>query len=1580
MADSDYDEQARSIADRYIRKLNDGDVKGAASIEEEHAAHWNDVAVQIRAIVDELADEAIDYQRLGDSKRLKELLEKNSGTAEQIRAAIAETIAFTNAAQPNTTPAESELHASDLRHQGLTFGESGQYTVGGRLGFGAFGAVHVVKNSGDPESRLVVKILQLGRTRASWQEAKRRFLDEIKLIERHQDSACVVKLVEAGEFESGEPYYVMRRYEGTAQDLLGMGNRTNRFRVGMHIRLRALERFLSEFSKIVGVTLHRDLSSRNLLMEETLHGGAVRKVDFVLCDFGLGKDLADEGRTVLSGSLRSGVGARDFMAPEQLMRFEKASEVSEVFSLGLLAWFCTTGRVPRFALPSHLQRVADGSEQNRYANDYRLESLARLPQAKRLADVPAAVSRVIEIATELEPELRYQTVEEFARDFTAAVAGDRVTAKRSLRKRIIEQAWWYPGRLVGGLAGLVCIVILTLFAWDEYRDNEAVKKEHEQTLKLNKDLKEEKARLFAAKQALDESVRIADRNAREAEDNLYKFVIRDAQKLRAVGDSATLKVRLDQIPQSCRSIDDAMARRAGESQGIQLCALHDGPVTDFLVDEPAGLVVSGGLDGRLLVSELATAELKRTLVEGIFIEETEVSDRTVVIGNRYSLAIEKQGPKDFTRSLAWLKKGEQFLEVSHKGKLRVWDIDGTAEEVLELDGEVSSIAVSFDRGRALIGQTNGKVLLVDIAAKAATTSTTLDGNVTDVAWVVSGWVVGMESGELKLLSPDIETEVYADSVQGPVHDLAATKEGRRLLAATGLRDLTMWDLEGSVVKSRTVSLRESSISEMGSETIEAVSFAPDNSTVDVGLRTGTILRLAIDSLDGEPLASLRLRVGSTIAGLDQFSTRMQRRVVALIREGETLYASCCTGAVTAAKHSSETTESKWHPKSFVLPTGFQSSQIVEVCRDGDIHLRDLAAMHKTVTQASTLQDVVAASMSKNDVLVVASKKGEVAFYQVGTTAFNRVRKPLKLEAISTCAISPDGTKLAVLHSSHELKLIDLESNDVLGTYTLPVHGNEPVRVLFSGNGDTFIVFGIAHRTIVLSSKDASRVSEPVWMSAGRYGTAVARSPIGNVFIGGDDTGTVYFSDRRATGLRTDGPVKALAYVAGSNAAARVIVVDRHGNVVFGDAATGTMSFSFKFSSASKAEPQDLVVTSNLGYVTLVYADGTAVTRRTGVRGERQFHEDTNRWTGRALADGLESIPRDFTVLPDDSIAAIDLVDQTDSQDKELRLLHLDTHNGSFSSYPIRTLTPPEQDPSGSIICSSLSLNRSDSEVLGVFRSPTKRYGAHGGLFRVSIESIVGGSPSFSLTTIEPEMNGFLTGTVLLDPDGQPHWVHQLMANFHCLLSSEDSTGWKHRMFGRQGDGLRSQACMVGSNVVNVSPLMRSFGDIDALFLTTYNVTQKKTDRCLVGPDLGHRGYCVCEATGNEAVVIFGRPHLGGGTEVVAATFELAPKLRKTSNKILTVFPSESIRMAGSQFLSRERLAVLVGREKGRYHFYLRDAAGNWTSELLPGSQGWTQAHLMKAHGGEPLILIFRESGNRFDCSLLTERLKATEEG
>jgi serine/threonine-protein kinase len=212
----------------------------------------------------------------------------------------------------------------------LTGAKVGEYRLAEVLGTGGYGEVYVGKPA--TGRKVAIKVLDAQHVRD--EDAVERFKREAETARRLEHPG-IVRVIDVGS-SRGRHYLVMELVSGGSLHKLLRREHADPARVLAVLvdTARALA-----FAHGQGV-VHRDIKPANILL--TRAGKAK------VADFGLARAIEHSSMTT-EGKL---IGTATYMSPEQA-RGERATSAADVYSLGVMLYQATTGRLP-FESDSHL--------------------------------------------------------------------------------------------------------------------------------------------------------------------------------------------------------------------------------------------------------------------------------------------------------------------------------------------------------------------------------------------------------------------------------------------------------------------------------------------------------------------------------------------------------------------------------------------------------------------------------------------------------------------------------------------------------------------------------------------------------------------------------------------------------------------------------------------------------------------------------------------------------------------------------------------------------------------------------------------------------------------------------------------------------------------------------------------------------------------------------------------------------------------------------------------------------------------------------------------------------------------------
>jgi eukaryotic-like serine/threonine-protein kinase len=275
---------------------------------------------------------------------------------------------------------------------GQVLGE--RYQLRRRLGQGGGGLVYEAEHI-PLGHRVALKVLQPQASESP--EATERFRREALALSRLRHPYAL-KLYDYGETQEGIPWIAMEWLEG--ETLAERLRRQGALPPGEVIALLGqLCEVLAEAHE-KGI-IHRDLKPQNIMLVPLLSGGGSLAK---LLDFGLSAVLFEISMT--SPELVSGTPR--YMAPEQWEGLASSDARSDIYSLGVIAYQCLSGRTP-FEADSPLA----------WLKKHQQEEPRDLAEAMAGRPLPEGLRAVVMRALAKAPAARQQSVAELRRELTA---------------------------------------------------------------------------------------------------------------------------------------------------------------------------------------------------------------------------------------------------------------------------------------------------------------------------------------------------------------------------------------------------------------------------------------------------------------------------------------------------------------------------------------------------------------------------------------------------------------------------------------------------------------------------------------------------------------------------------------------------------------------------------------------------------------------------------------------------------------------------------------------------------------------------------------------------------------------------------------------------------------------------------------------------------------------------------------------------------------------------------------------------------------------------------------------------------
>jgi tRNA A-37 threonylcarbamoyl transferase component Bud32 len=273
-------------------------------------------------------------------------------------------------------------------------GHIGRFDIRRTLGAGGMGEIF---EAHDTELDRTVAIKVLASKYVEDETMKHRFLREARMASQlnHANIATIYEIGEA----SGNPYIVMEYVEGeTLADRLADGPLD--LELIIDIGAQAADALAEAHERGV---VHRDIKSSNLMLTGR---GKVKVLDFGLAKpVPLADSSRDKDKLTESGIL---LGTVSYMSPEQATGRGEVTHLSDIFSLGVVLYEVTTGRLP-FERETYFQTIEAISK--------RVPS----PVKKHRKAAPEGLVAIIDRMLKKAPDQRYQAASEVAIDLRRCV-------------------------------------------------------------------------------------------------------------------------------------------------------------------------------------------------------------------------------------------------------------------------------------------------------------------------------------------------------------------------------------------------------------------------------------------------------------------------------------------------------------------------------------------------------------------------------------------------------------------------------------------------------------------------------------------------------------------------------------------------------------------------------------------------------------------------------------------------------------------------------------------------------------------------------------------------------------------------------------------------------------------------------------------------------------------------------------------------------------------------------------------------------------------------------------------------------
>jgi WD40 repeat protein len=500
----------------------------------------------------------------------------------------------------------------------------GRHRLLEKLGEGGMGVVFLAERvDGEYDSKVAIKLLR-GLER---RDAVARFRDERQILATLEHPG-IVRLLDGGSTEAGQPYLVMEYVAGTP-----ISRYVADRRLSLVDRLELFNRVASAVSFAhQRLVVHRDLKPSNILVTED---GTPK-----LLDFGIAKLLADAEQAPREASTRTGMQllTPEYASPEQV-RGEPITTATDVYSLGAVLYeLCTEAKVQPVTGES-IERVLRAIVEN---EPPRPSTVA--PAAWRRA-LAGDLDNIILKALHKQPSGRYASVEQLIEDIERHLGGLPVRARAAT---LPYRAGKFVRRNAASVAAagvvLGTLITATVVSLDQARRADEQAEHAEQ----QRQLAETQAELAR------EQAEVARARARAVRDALR---IGAAQQ--SVGDPTTAILLLREIESpDPEQVFGWLRATQHFAEPVFVSTVVHGD------DSMRPTLASFSPDGTHVVAAWPDEPLQVWGADGTLITKFEGEQAEAV-------------------EVAWSPDGTRFVAATRESIARVWKIDGTLLATLE---------------------------------------------------------------------------------------------------------------------------------------------------------------------------------------------------------------------------------------------------------------------------------------------------------------------------------------------------------------------------------------------------------------------------------------------------------------------------------------------------------------------------------------------------------------------------------------------------------------------------------------------------------------------------------------------------------------------------------------------------------------------------------------------------------------------------------------------------------------------------------------------------------------------------------
>jgi eukaryotic-like serine/threonine-protein kinase len=308
----------------------------------------------------------------------------------------------------------------------------GPYKLLEQIGEGGFGLVFMAEQQRPVRRIVALKVLKPGM---DTRQVVARFEAERQAL-AIMDHPNIARVLDAGETESGRPYFVMELVKGVR---ITQYCDAHRLTLRERLALFATVCQAVQHAHQKGI-IHRDLKPSNVLVAAYDDRPVVKVIDFGVAK-ALGQRLTEQTLVTGFGNI---VGTLEYMSPEQAaFNALDVDTRSDIYSLGVLLYEILTGSTPlkaerlkRTAATEALRLIREEEAprpSTRLSESKNLlvsvSALRKLEPARLTREVRGDLDWIVMKALEKDRNRRYVTPGSFARDIERYLQGEAIEAR-----------------------------------------------------------------------------------------------------------------------------------------------------------------------------------------------------------------------------------------------------------------------------------------------------------------------------------------------------------------------------------------------------------------------------------------------------------------------------------------------------------------------------------------------------------------------------------------------------------------------------------------------------------------------------------------------------------------------------------------------------------------------------------------------------------------------------------------------------------------------------------------------------------------------------------------------------------------------------------------------------------------------------------------------------------------------------------------------------------------------------------------------------------------------------------------------